>query len=1135
MRRIAWVVAVGLWAACNPGAKDRGPDRDTDDVLDVDDTDSDGSETDTAGLDETDSDRRTDSDVDRPNQRPVGQPLTASTDEDTPLPLALTAEDAEGDEVMWFVGAPDPGGAVTQSGGVWTFEPPADASGTFSMRATPSDAGGDGLPVTVTVTVVAVDDPPEALPQSVGVDEDQDMPVMLGFTDVEGDAATAWTITQAPARGTLLGTPPALTYRPDPNVHGGDSFAFTVTAGGATSAPAQVDVFIAPVPDAPVGTDETVQVAEDGTLDVTLVATDADGDPLTLELVGQPTLGSVVLQGGLGLRYEGAADAFGTDTVQWKVTDGALYSQVHTLTVEVLPQPDAPAGSDVSVSLDEDGSALVQFVASDVDFDPLVYAVVAPPLSGVLSGSGDSRTYTPDPDFHGVDSFLFTVSDGLFTAGPYTATLTVASAPDAPRLTNPILEIDASPGELVTLPLYGDDPDGDPLGWILDPVVPAVAAQPAPVDVSGTHTWTAPATPGAYAFTWRLTDGALTSADGVVTVTVLVPPNGAPVAVNDSYVVPGHTSLGVDPSVGLLVNDSDPDSGPSALSVVPETITTALGGAVTTAASGGFSYDPPAGRSNVTDTFTYLLTDGADISVAQVSISVGRQIWYVDNTAPSGGDGRQVSPFSTLAEAAAAAGPNEILAVRTGSSALPGYDNGIVLQGGQALIGEGVDLVVDGFLVWFAGQAPQLGTALFEAVQLAASSKVEGIEVTTSMGSGLRVVGDGARIQQVRIGQGVMGEAIHVTGDDVFIEDVVVRGGSGAQDAIVATGVTDLTVRGLDASGVAWGVDVADSDGAIEIDGVFASVSEGAVRVFAPTTPVSASIDVLVRDVTVDAWGASPSLRGVLVDLGGQATIQRIGVDGVAASDLTDDVVFVGLGGNLSTRGPAGPTVFLDDIAPDATVSGSGVVVQAGGGAQVGVALRGSDLVLPGAGSEFAIVAGAFDGGTLWLDLVDVLVASPSRALQAQASTLGLPGQSSRVGVRLDAASVLGGVGGVGGTVQMAVAGGHHGGFVASGTTFEEAVTLSKAGSSGDLVMGLSGASLDGGLTLFGDLSSPPPLRLGSLVNQGTVLDNTDGGAIASTGNTTAGGPPTVVVSSRVELVDPASVVAVPYAVPVVP
>ena len=85
------------------------------------------------------------------------------------------------------------------------------------------------------------------------------------------------------------------------------------------------------------------------------------------------------------------------------------------VTITLVPVNDAPVANDFSVSADEDGSTTVDLAGhvsdaetSDAD---LTYTIVSGPAHGSLTGTGGSRTYTPNGDFNGSDSVTYKVTD----------------------------------------------------------------------------------------------------------------------------------------------------------------------------------------------------------------------------------------------------------------------------------------------------------------------------------------------------------------------------------------------------------------------------------------------------------------------------------------------------------------------------------------------------------------------------------------------------------------------------------------------------------------------------------------------------------------------------------------------------
>lgn len=295
------------------------------------------------------------------------------------------------------------------------------------------------------------------------------------------------------------------------------------TADGISSGP--------PVNHAPVATDLGVTTHSGEAVGVDLVATDPDGEPVSYQVASQPAHGSLSGSGS-SRTYTSDAGFVGVDTFTYTATDGDLVSAPATVTVTVLPpprtnQPPVAAPADLTTRSDEPLD--VTLGGSDPDGDALSPAVVTPPEHGSLSGTGPTRRYTPDAGFVGTDSLTFTVSDGELTSAPATITITVE--PPLPTNHPPVarsFEV-ATPGTPVPVTLRAEDPDGDPLTYL-------VASTPS----HGTLSGNAPElvyTPdagyvGPDSFTYTADDGDLTAEPATVSITVTEPPTATSPAVD---------------------------------------------------------------------------------------------------------------------------------------------------------------------------------------------------------------------------------------------------------------------------------------------------------------------------------------------------------------------------------------------------------------------------------------------------------------------------------------------------------------------------------------------------------------------------------------------------------------------------
>ena len=188
--------------------------------------------------------------------------------------------------------------------------------------------------------------------QTVAATEDTPQRITLSGTDGDADAIR-FSVSGAPARGTLSGTPPNLTYAPNANANGTDSFTFTVTDGIDVSSSATVTINIAPVNDAPAATARSLSATSGQATPIVLEGSDPDGDVLAFEIVSQPASGRVSATGATAT-YTSNPGFSGSDSFTFRASDGSVASAVATVseTVNAAPaQPTSGGGGGGSTSV----------------------------------------------------------------------------------------------------------------------------------------------------------------------------------------------------------------------------------------------------------------------------------------------------------------------------------------------------------------------------------------------------------------------------------------------------------------------------------------------------------------------------------------------------------------------------------------------------------------------------------------------------------------------------------------------------------------------------------------------------------------------------------------------------------------
>jgi VCBS repeat-containing protein len=402
-----------------------------------------------------------------------------------------------------------------------------------------------------------------------------------------------------------------------------------VAGGGVdTSAPQTFTITINPVNDAPVAYEDAFAVNEDSALTIPaagVLANDADIDSTTLAAieVSGPAHGSLTLNADGSFSYTPDANFHGGDSFTYKVSDGALESNVAAVTITVASVNDAPIASDNAYTTDEDTALTIAAPGvlgndSDVDGDDLTASVAAAPTGGAVALNSDgSFTYTPNAGYVGTDSFTYVAGDGTADSTPATVTIAVSNVNKAPSATDDAYQVDED-GVLTvaaTGVLSNDiDPDGDAL-------TAALIAGPAHGTLSlgadGAFVYTPDANfHGGDSFTYTASDGSLVS--NVATVAIMVSGvNDAPAAGDDRYATEQDSPLNV-PAPGVLANDGDVDG--DALNAA--LITGPAHGLVALTSDGSFTYTPNSGYVGG-DSFTYVAGDGSlDSSPAMVTIDV---------------------------------------------------------------------------------------------------------------------------------------------------------------------------------------------------------------------------------------------------------------------------------------------------------------------------------------------------------------------------------------------------------------------------------------------------------------------------------------------------------------------------------
>ncbi len=395
--------------------------------------------------------------------------------------------------------------SVVLGNGDGTFSDQATYMATTAPRAVAlEDLNGDGLLDIVTsgasISVllqrvpIVVNQPPVAHFQEVVGVEDTATEITLTGSDDGRVQPLTFALAAAPIHGRLSdfdANTGQVTYTPDVNYNGPDSFTFTVNDGELDSEEATVTIDVAAVNDpplvfGPIGSVIVNEDAADSTFDLMLVFYDVDiltnGDNLAFSVQSNDNgaLVAASIDGDI-LTLDYLENQNGTAVIVVRATDTDGLFTEDTISLTVNPVNDEPTIVNPigPVTVDEDTDDWtfdLTTVFDDVDIitnsDSLVFSVVANDNEGLVVASIADSTLTFDyqENQNGTATIVVraTDMDGLFAEE--TIPLTVDPVNDAPRATddeytvdqNEILEVDV-PGVLDN----DTDVDGDAISAVL--------------------------------------------------------------------------------------------------------------------------------------------------------------------------------------------------------------------------------------------------------------------------------------------------------------------------------------------------------------------------------------------------------------------------------------------------------------------------------------------------------------------------------------------------------------------------------------------------------------------------------------------------------------------------------------------
>lgn len=298
-------------------------------------------------------------------------------DEDTSTLVRLRASHHSEDTRFIIVDDPSHGALSKFDSelGTLQYSPEENYFGTdkFTFRV----QGGNALG-TISIMIEGKNDSPTAKSQQIETVEESSKQITLLGSDIENDNSITFSIVGNPAHGRLTGTVPNVTYLPDKDYSGFDSFRFRTNDGEANSDIATVSIVVSGVNDPPVVDGiANVFIKRNDDVRITLVAFDVDSKSVFFSITSGPEHGNLTKPVTTAplvaiATYTPDPEYFGTDAFTFMVNDGSTEYGISN-TGKVGISVGIVSNSNVEPAADSDGTvqSSAEFPSSFAEGTPI--------------------------------------------------------------------------------------------------------------------------------------------------------------------------------------------------------------------------------------------------------------------------------------------------------------------------------------------------------------------------------------------------------------------------------------------------------------------------------------------------------------------------------------------------------------------------------------------------------------------------------------------------------------------------------------------------------------------------------------------------------------------------------------------
>ena len=298
------------------------------------------------------------------NDAPVVDDIAVETLEDTAVSFQFSFTEVDNDNLTFLLVSNPVNGTISIDGAIATFTPNENWNGTDSFTYKANDGSLDSNIATVSITVESINDAPVSSDISTSTDEDIKLDgITLSASDVDDDDLT-FSIVQSSSNASIsFVTSNVISYIPNTNFNGIDTFTFKANDGILDSTPSTITVSVNPVNDSPESKNIFTATDEDNSLTFSLDVSDVDLDNLNPSL-STPANGTLSINN-LEATYSPNENWNGIETFTYFVNDGIANSNTSTIQIDINAVEDVPSFDPLTYTY--------SYGSSDYDADSLYF------------------------------------------------------------------------------------------------------------------------------------------------------------------------------------------------------------------------------------------------------------------------------------------------------------------------------------------------------------------------------------------------------------------------------------------------------------------------------------------------------------------------------------------------------------------------------------------------------------------------------------------------------------------------------------------------------------------------------------------------------------------------------------------